>query len=163
MDTETRRKMLLASKSLDVLADRIRAAVMREDSRMFPEEWEAKLPGVMYSGALRTWRENERSYGRSGTECRRSTAAGQDRREATYPEPAGSASPVTQPPRDVSELYHELLYAVARKFPGESRHETALRYIRDTEERVCETGSCKQNSAIRINADEDCKLGKAKR
>lgn len=73
-------------------------------------------------------------------------AAGQDRREATYPEPAGSASPVTQPPRDVSELYHELLYAVARKFPGESRHETALRYIRDTEERVCETGSCKQNA-----------------
>jgi len=43
---------------------------------------------------------------------------------------------VAQPPRDVSELYHELLYAVARKFPGESRHETALRYIRDTEERA---------------------------
>lgn len=65
--------------------------------------------------------------------------------EATYPEPAGSAPLVAQPPRDVSELYHELLYAVARKFPGESRHETALRYIRDTEERVCEAGSCKQN------------------
>ena len=72
MDTETRRKMLLASKSLEVLADRIRAAVMREDSRMLPEEWEAKLPGVMYSGALRTWRENERNSGRSGTACRRS-------------------------------------------------------------------------------------------
>lgn len=50
--------------------------------------------------------------------------------------------------RDVLELYHELLYAVARKFPGESRHETALRYIRDTEERVCEAGSCKQNSSL---------------
>ena len=44
-----------------------------------------------------------------------------------------SASLVAQNPRDVSELYHELLHAVARKFPGESRHETALRYIRDTE------------------------------
>ena len=59
--------------------------------------------------------------------------------------PPCSASPVAQPPRDVSELYHELLYAVERKFPGESRHETALRYIRDTEERVCEAGSCKKN------------------
>jgi len=26
-------------------------------------------------------------------------------------------------------LYNELIYAVASKFPGESRHETALRYI----------------------------------
>ena len=61
MDTETRRKMLLASKSLEVLADRIRAAVLREDFSMFPEEWEAKLPGTMYSGALRVWRENEQA------------------------------------------------------------------------------------------------------
>lgn len=29
--------------------------------------------------------------------------------------------------------YCELLYAVHRKFPGESRHETALRYIREAE------------------------------
>lgn len=75
-----------------------------------------------------------------------SNAAGQGRE--AYPAPAGSASLVAQPPRDVSELYHDLLYAVARKFPGESRHETALRYIRDTEERVGEAGSCKQNNAL---------------
>ena len=31
------------------------------------------------------------------------------------------------------ELYGELLYAVANKFPGESRHQTALRYIRNAE------------------------------
>lgn len=31
--------------------------------------------------------------------------------------------------------YNELLYAVASKFPGESRHETALRYIRQAEHR----------------------------
>ena len=30
-------------------------------------------------------------------------------------------------------LYNELLYAVARKYEGESRHETALRYIREAE------------------------------
>jgi hypothetical protein len=29
--------------------------------------------------------------------------------------------------------YDELIYAVARKFPGETRHETALRYIRQAE------------------------------
>lgn len=41
------------------------------------------------------------------------------------------------PPRmSYSELaakYSELLYAVARKFPGETRHETALRYIQEVE------------------------------
>jgi len=30
-------------------------------------------------------------------------------------------------------LYNELLYAVERKFEGETRHETALRYIREKE------------------------------
>lgn len=33
----------------------------------------------------------------------------------------------------MAELYAELLYAVARKHPGETRHETALRYIRQAE------------------------------
>lgn len=33
----------------------------------------------------------------------------------------------------VQDKYHELLYAVSRKHPGESRHETALRYIRQAE------------------------------
>jgi hypothetical protein len=32
--------------------------------------------------------------------------------------------------------YHELLYAVGTKYPGESRHETALRYIRQAERRT---------------------------
>jgi len=36
--------------------------------------------------------------------------------------------------RDHREKYHELLYAVARKFPDEDRHQTALRYIREREE-----------------------------
>jgi hypothetical protein len=35
---------------------------------------------------------------------------------------------------ELSEKYHELLMAVERKFPGESRHQTALRYIRRAEE-----------------------------
>lgn len=39
--------------------------------------------------------------------------------------------------KDYEKLYNELLYAVSRKFPNESRHETALRYILETEDRVC--------------------------
>lgn len=34
------------------------------------------------------------------------------------------------------KAYEELIYAVERKFPNETRHETALRYIRQTEERA---------------------------
>lgn len=33
----------------------------------------------------------------------------------------------------LNEPYHELIYAVARKFEGESRHQTALRYIQEAE------------------------------
>lgn len=35
----------------------------------------------------------------------------------------------------VRALYEELLYQVATKHPGESRHETAKRYIRNAENR----------------------------
>jgi hypothetical protein len=38
-------------------------------------------------------------------------------------------------------LYNELLYAVAKKYPGESRHDTALRYIRDRETLPMTTGA----------------------
>lgn len=31
------------------------------------------------------------------------------------------------------ESYHQLIYAVGSKYPGESRYETALRYIRERE------------------------------
>ena len=36
-------------------------------------------------------------------------------------------------------LYHELLYVVSMKHPNESRHETALRYIREREAQ-CHSG-----------------------
>lgn len=34
----------------------------------------------------------------------------------------------------ISQLYHELLYAVTKKFPNETRHQTALRYIQQAEQ-----------------------------
>ena len=36
--------------------------------------------------------------------------------------------------KELKDKYYELLYAVEQKFPGETRHETALRYIRQREE-----------------------------
>lgn len=38
--------------------------------------------------------------------------------------------------KELESKYNELLYAVAQKFPNESRHETALRYINDRESLV---------------------------
>jgi hypothetical protein len=38
--------------------------------------------------------------------------------------------------RTTEELYNELLYAVVGKWEGETRHQTALRYIRETEARI---------------------------
>lgn len=36
--------------------------------------------------------------------------------------------------RTVQERYSELLYAVERKWPDETRHQTALRYIKNAED-----------------------------
>ncbi len=41
------------------------------------------------------------------------------------------------------DKYNELIYAVARKFDNESRHQTALRYIRATEDAVSEPQQAK--------------------
>ena len=46
--------------------------------------------------------------------------------------------------REMQKKYQELIFAVARKFPGESRHETALRYINRAESSV----SSGTNSAL---------------
>jgi hypothetical protein len=43
--------------------------------------------------------------------------------------------------RSVQELYNELLFAVASKFPDETRHQTALRYISEAESSRGSTGS----------------------
>lgn len=41
-------------------------------------------------------------------------------------------------PKEIVDKYAELIFAVERAFPGESRHETALRYIRHAEDRARE-------------------------
>ena len=41
--------------------------------------------------------------------------------------------------------YEELLYAVSCKYPNESRHETALRYIQERENREVACGSPKES------------------
>ena len=42
-----------------------------------------------------------------------------------------------KPNKDLLVKYNELIMAVAQKFPGETRHETALRYILEREGGVC--------------------------
>lgn len=42
--------------------------------------------------------------------------------------------------RAIAERYDELIYSVATKHPGEDRHDTALRYIRERENRVMVPG-----------------------
>lgn len=42
---------------------------------------------------------------------------------------------------NTDEQYNELLMAVGKKYPGETRHETALRYIRQAE--MCEPNSAR--------------------
>lgn len=47
------------------------------------------------------------------------------------------------------EDYNELIMAVVRKFPNETRHQTALRYIREAEDR-CSAGEAKDAEATKI-------------
>lgn len=46
----------------------------------------------------------------------------------------------------IVKLYHELLYAVGMKWPGETRRQTALRYIRQAEEP--KGGTAQQNTHL---------------
>lgn len=50
-------------------------------------------------------------------------------------------------PPDYEALYHELLFAVGNKYSNESRHETALRYIRNAERPERYTGSTTTTAA----------------
>ena len=55
-----------------------------------------------------------------------------------------AARPTVQPSPDIQEKYNELLYAVGIKWPNETRHETALRYIREAEIRAHIIASAKE-------------------
>ena len=44
---------------------------------------------------------------------------------------------------DYNVLYHELLLSAEKKHPNETRHETALRYIQETEHRAHSGDGCK--------------------
>ena len=45
----------------------------------------------------------------------------------------GCSTPHRKSYGELAGLYSELLYAVGRKYPNETRHETALRYIQERE------------------------------
>lgn len=52
---------------------------------------------------------------------------------------------------ELRKKYNELLFAVCRKFPNETRHETALRYIREAENRS-QIGEVKENIGGKVHA-----------
>ena len=52
---------------------------------------------------------------------------------ASLPASAQAAAKVLAAARETQEKYNELLYGVSIKHPNETRHETALRYIRQAE------------------------------
>ena len=56
-------------------------------------------------------------------------------------------------PKCIHNKYMELLSAVERKFPGESRHETALRYIREREMRPISASQAVDSKAKVVTKD----------
>ena len=60
--------------------------------------------------------------------------------EIVTPEEAATIN--NEAERMFERAYHELIYAVGNKYPGETRHETALRYIREAELRCEECAFC---------------------
>lgn len=61
----------------------------------------------------------------------------------------------------VRDKYQELLFAVSHKHPGETRHETALRYIMQAENRMnppqCDTGTQAKSEGLECEYDNDPK------
>lgn len=47
-------------------------------------------------------------------------------------------------PDAIAAKYNELLMAVGHKYPGETRHETALRYITQAEQRITVADQAKE-------------------
>ena len=60
-------------------------------------------------------------------------------------------SQLLQEIEEINKKYQELLDAVASKFPNETRHETALKYIQEREHRV-ESSSPSKVEEIEINS-----------
>jgi len=55
----------------------------------------------------------------------------------------------------LSEKYHELLFEVCRRYPGESRHETAKRYIHEAENRCDEGAACETHTTPQAKAGDE--------
>jgi len=63
------------------------------------------------------------------------------RRGTSEPELRRAALTIEELGHQLEEVllkYNQLLYAVASKYPGETRHETALRYIQEREYGKCD-------------------------
>jgi len=56
----------------------------------------------------------------------------------------GASTAALAEPDAIAAKYNELLMAVGHKYPGETRHETALRYITQAEQRITVADQAKE-------------------
>jgi hypothetical protein len=94
-------------------------------------------PPVPVVPAVKVWNQAE---GRDG---KLYTDGWNDCRDALLSAGKGEAPQPAVPDKDYKALYCELLYQVSTKHPDETRHETALRYIRQAEDRTCGVSAAK--------------------
>ncbi len=70
-------------------------------------------------------------------------------RPITLAEAADNLNRIAGNVGELEKNYNELLMAVARKFPGETRHQTALRYIQEAE-KSAESKAWEQHKSDRL-------------
>lgn len=115
------REMVKGCKSVNWLAKKIESAVLDKLKAQEPDAWRTFDGEGGYD--YRSYVDNEKYQ--AEFLARNPSSTYKNWVEPLYLHPL--------PPADVVQKYEELLYAVHRKFPDETRHQTALRYIKTAE------------------------------
>jgi hypothetical protein len=57
--------------------------------------------------------------------------------------------------KEIKDKYYELILAVGNKYDGETRHQTALKYIRKAESNIGEPSQVKQDKLTALSQERD--------
>jgi hypothetical protein len=109
------------------------------------KEWLDKASDELLKISKELSKENEKLTREQFVEVLKQALASGDFMKHVYPQ-EGSQCITYIPYRRLSEVearYNELIYAVERVHPEETRHETALRYIQEAEQRANGSGEDK--------------------
>lgn len=124
---------------VDGLKERLRIAAQdRADARLRASLALAEIEGLTaerdhYRVALAVQQKRVKELEKALAEWRGSESLPDCAACAVLDAALAAGNEETRPVLPLEEKYHELLYAVGRKWPNESRHQTALRYIREAE------------------------------